>query len=71
MKTTGLLTPDQMQTIFINLKELISVNQYFSHQLQNALDTAAKMSDEVCEILSIPLPNIMSDEVHVYTMADI
>jgi hypothetical protein len=47
MKKTGLVTMEHMQTIFINLKELIAVNQYFSTQLQNSINLAAHQNDEV------------------------
>ncbi len=50
MKTAGLLNADQINTIFCNLEELITVNDRFADQLQDALDIANEQGDEVWNI---------------------
>ncbi|GIX70544.1 myosin-M heavy chain [Caerostris extrusa] len=46
MEIAGLLAKDQLQTIFLNLDELISANTKFSEKLQDALDIAMEHGDE-------------------------
>ncbi len=51
LKSAGLLNAEQISTIFGNLLELITVNERFTDQLQDALDMAAEEDDEVTEFL--------------------
>ncbi|XP_074598647.1 uncharacterized protein LOC141853263 [Brevipalpus obovatus] len=46
MEVAGLLSKDQIQGVFINLDELISVNSKFSEKLQDAIDIATEQGDE-------------------------
>lgn len=43
----GLLTAQQVDDIFLNLDELIEVNEHFAEQLQDALESAFEQDDEV------------------------
>ena len=47
MENSGLLSSEHLQTIFSNIPELISVNEYFAGQLKDALKAAEKDCDEV------------------------
>ena len=47
MQSTGLLTSEQLDTVFINLDELISVNTQLTEKLRAALHHAANTSDHV------------------------
>ena len=47
MKTAGLLTPEQLQTIFCNIDELRSVNAKFADQLRDTMQLAMEQGDEV------------------------
>lgn len=47
MQTAALLTAEQLNTIFINLEELLAVNDNFADKLQDALDFANEQGDEV------------------------
>ena len=40
MRTAGLLTVEQLQLVFSNLDELITINDRFADQLLDALETA-------------------------------
>lgn len=46
MAVAGLLTADQLANIFLNLEELIEVNEKFSEKLRDALDIASELDDE-------------------------
>ena len=48
MKKTCLLNKDQLDSIFLNLDELIHVNTYFLGKLRAAVNTANHNNDEVC-----------------------
>lgn len=47
LKRNGLLTDDQLQTIFLNLDELIMINKYFVEKLENVIKVTRQKSDEV------------------------
>lgn len=47
IEVAGLMTKDQLKSVFINLEQLISVNRRFAHQLEDSLDTAYESGDEV------------------------
>ena len=47
IEVAGLMTKDQLKSVFINLDQLISVNRRFAHQLEDSLDTAYESGDEV------------------------
>lgn len=47
MEVAGLLTKEQLNGIFLNLDELISVNASFAEKLKDAIDIAAEQGDEV------------------------
>ncbi|XP_035661171.1 uncharacterized protein LOC118405677 [Branchiostoma floridae] len=46
IEKAGLLTPQQLQTIFINILELIEVNDRFADKLQDAIEHAQEQGDE-------------------------
>ncbi|XP_013402020.1 uncharacterized protein LOC106167714 isoform X2 [Lingula anatina] len=46
MKTASLLTPEQLDTIFINLEELIDINDKFADKLQDLVELANEQGDE-------------------------
>ena len=48
ISVAGLLTSQQVDDIFLNLDELIEVNEHFAEQLQDALECAIEQKDEVC-----------------------
>lgn len=45
----GLLTAGQLEDIFLNLDELIEVNEHFAERLQDALEEAYEREDEVSD----------------------
>ena len=47
MEVAGLLSKDQLKSIFLNIDELIRVNSKFSERLQDAIDIATEQGDEV------------------------
>ena len=47
ISVAGLMTAQQVDDIFLNLDELIEVNAHFAEQLQDALDCAFDLDDEV------------------------
>jgi len=47
MEVTGLMTKDQLKSVFINLDELIQVNSRFAQKLEDALEIALDQGDEV------------------------
>ena len=47
MQLAGLLSADQLESIFSNLNELIAISDSFSDQLLDALDSANELGDEV------------------------
>lgn len=47
IQVAGLMTSDQLRSVFLNLNELIEVNSLFSEKLQDALDIATEQGDEV------------------------
>ncbi len=49
LKKNGLLTVDQLQTIFLNLDELIMINKYFVEKLENVIRVTQQKSDEVSQ----------------------
>lgn len=52
VEVAGLLTKEQIKSVFLNLDELINVNSRFSEKLQDALDIATEQGDEVSDILA-------------------
>merc|ERR1719340_508839 len=46
MLVAGLLSSDQLASIFLNVEQLIQVNTGFTDKLKEALDAAAAVSDE-------------------------
>ncbi|CAH1249298.1 ITSN2 [Branchiostoma lanceolatum] len=46
IEKAGLLTPQQLQTIFINILELLEVNDRFADKLQDAIEHAQEQGDE-------------------------
>lgn len=52
VEVAGLLTKEQIKSVFLNLDELIHVNSRFSEKLQDALDIATEQGDEVSDILT-------------------
>ena len=46
MLVAGLLSSDQLASIFLNVEQLIQVNTSFTSQLKEALDEAASLGDE-------------------------
>ena len=46
MLVAGLLSSDQLASIFLNVEQLIQVNTSFTEKLKQALDAAAAVSDE-------------------------
>ena len=46
MLVAGLLSSDQLASIFLNVEQLIQVNTSFTEKLKQALDEAAAVSDE-------------------------
>ena len=52
VEVAGLLTKEQIKSVFLNLDELINVNSRFSEKLQDALDIATEQGDEVSDILT-------------------
>ena len=55
MKKTCLLNKDQLDSIFLNLDELIHVNTYFLGKLRSAVNTANHNNDEVVTVTSFYL----------------
>ncbi|GFR59408.1 myosin-M heavy chain [Elysia marginata] len=53
MKSTSMLTIDQLDTIFANLEELIHAHKQFMSKLTNALVTAVQAEDEDLTTVSI------------------
>lgn len=51
VEVAGLLSKEQIKSIFLNLDELINVNSRFSEKLQDALDIATEQGDEVGDTL--------------------
>ena len=47
MKTAGLISKQQLHTIFSNIDELMRVNTHFVDQLKDALEMANEQGDEV------------------------
>ena len=47
MRTAGLLNTEQLQTVFSNLDELITINDRFADQLLDALEGAVDIGYEV------------------------
>ena len=47
MEVTGLMTKDQLKSVFINLDELIMVNSRFAQKLDDALQKALEEGDKV------------------------
>lgn len=47
MEVAGLLSKEQLKSIFLNIEELIRVNVKFAERLQDALDIATEQGDEV------------------------
>lgn len=47
MEVAGLMTKDQLKSVFINLEELIYVNSRFAEKLQDAVEIALDQGDEV------------------------
>lgn len=65
MEVAGLMTEDQLKSVFINLDELIFVNSTFAEKLQDALEIALEQGDEVRKarqtlISSLNLPSFLS-----------
>lgn len=52
MQVAGLLSKEQLESIFLNIDELIRVNSKFSERLQDALDIATEQGDEVIKLRS-------------------
>ena len=63
MKKTCLLNKDQLDSIFLNLDELIHVNTYFLGKLRAAINSANHNNDEVCTVLPVKSD---SDVMSVY-----
>ena len=58
MHTAGLLNLEQLHTIFLNLDELLDINDQFADKLQDLVELANEQGDEVgnnddCRILLI------------------
>ncbi|KAL8604231.1 hypothetical protein ACOMHN_014799 [Nucella lapillus] len=53
MQTTGLLTPEQLDTVFTNLDDLLTVNTQLTERLRSALHTAAKACDQDLSCVNI------------------
>lgn len=51
MKTAGLLSPEQLETVFSNLDELITINDRFTDHLLDSLELANDQGDEVSPII--------------------
>ena len=51
MEKSSLLTAEQLQTVFINLDELILITDHFSDQLLDCLEQANEQGDEVCKTI--------------------
>lgn len=49
VEVAGLLSKEQIKSVFLNLDELINVNSRFSEKLQDALDIATEQGDEVSD----------------------
>lgn len=47
MEVAGLMTKEQLKSVFINLDELMLVNSRFSEKLEDALEIACEQGDEV------------------------
>lgn len=47
MQTTGLLTSEQLDTVFVNLDDLITINSQLTEKLRAAFHKAAKDCDQV------------------------
>lgn len=59
VEVAGLLSKEQIKSIFLNLDELINVNSRFSEKLQDALDIATEQGDEVSDTLSKLLRQVL------------
>ncbi|XP_076461495.1 intersectin-2-like [Babylonia areolata] len=53
MQTTGLLTPEQLDTVFVNLDDLLTVNTQLTERLRSALHSAAKACDQDLNCVNI------------------
>ena len=51
MQTTGLLTAEQLETVFINLDDLITINTQLTEKLRSALHNAAIACDQVSPLV--------------------
>ena len=57
----GLLSPEQLQSIFLNVEQLISVNRSFSAQLKEAVELAAAAGDD--DLSSVDVGAIFLDSL--------
>ena len=66
MKTAGLLTPEQLQTIFCNIDELRSVNAKFADQLRDTMQLAMEQGDEVSRLKISQLDSTQQNFIVTY-----
>ena len=66
MKNNGLLNSEQLDVIFLNLEELISVNEQFLAQLHGAMTSAIETGDEVSAYSLLILPESAHIILHVF-----
>lgn len=64
MQTAALLTAEQLNTIFINLEELLAVNDNFADKLQDALDFANEQGDE--DFVTVPIGKLFLEASNMY-----
>ena len=50
MSRNGLLAREHLDVIFLNLEELISINEHLLTQLNNAVSAAVDAGDEVSSV---------------------
>ncbi|KAK7113064.1 hypothetical protein V1264_012423 [Littorina saxatilis] len=53
MQTTGLLTSEQLDTVFVNLDDLITINSQLTEKLRAAFHKAAKDCDQKLNLVNI------------------
>ena len=63
MKNNGLLNSEQLDVIFLNIEELISVNEQFLSQLHGAMTSAIETGDEVSALLPESASYCMFSEI--------
>ncbi|XP_071941113.1 uncharacterized protein [Antedon mediterranea] len=63
MENAGLLTPEQLKAVFINLQELIEVSETFSDCLQDSADNAADQDDY--DYINISIGKIFLDNIRI------